>query len=78
MSNNCNPDESAYVIVDSLAHEGFLYEARELISKLSYRGVLSRSFMEQLTQLVWFTICCFFGCNYIVGPCSVILALLCS
>uniref|UniRef100_A0A0A8Y0U8 Uncharacterized protein n=1 Tax=Arundo donax TaxID=35708 RepID=A0A0A8Y0U8_ARUDO len=46
--SGCMPDESTYIIlVEGLAYEGFLYEAKELLGNLCSRGVLDKSLIEE-------------------------------
>lgn len=48
VSNGCMPDESTYIIlVEGIAYEGFLEEAKELLGNLSCRRVLNRNLIEE-------------------------------
>ncbi|KAK1683437.1 hypothetical protein QYE76_044285 [Lolium multiflorum] len=47
VSDGCMPDESTYIIlIEGLAHEGYMKQARELLSKLSSKDVLIDSMIK--------------------------------
>jgi pentatricopeptide repeat protein len=47
VSDGCMPDESTYIIlIEGLAHEGYMKEARELLNKLSSKDVLIDSLIK--------------------------------
>jgi hypothetical protein len=47
MYDGCMPDESTYIILnEGLAHEGYMKQARELLSKLSSKHVLIDSLIK--------------------------------
>jgi pentatricopeptide repeat protein len=53
VSCGCMPDELSYIIlIEGLAHEGYLKEARELLSKLCSRNVLSNSLIKNEALLL--------------------------
>jgi pentatricopeptide repeat protein len=53
VSCGCMPDELTYIIlIEGLAYEGYLKEARELLSKLCSRDVLSNSLIKNVALLL--------------------------
>jgi pentatricopeptide repeat protein len=47
VSDGCMPDESTYIIlIEGLAHEGYMKQSRELLSKLSSKHVLIDSLIK--------------------------------
>jgi pentatricopeptide repeat protein len=46
--NGCMPNESTYtILIEGLAYEGLVKEARELLGELCSRGVVSKSLINK-------------------------------